>query len=500
MQEQQQGARVLEDDKPGTAENLTPTSQVGPGKRRAAAVPRRITAELDAVDSRILELREQGLTMEATAQKISAEGLATYQPKSLESRYVRIRKILAAKEDERLDDDMSDWHLDEDEVLNDCYRAVDEQIRKEVAAIEAKRWKKVAGAVSDHLRRQKYSSNACHQRFEDLQNAAALLPIELDPNPTARRQATQDRIALAKQRRADAEAADQAARDEKMNKSKSDKLLKAETNRIKIQHGLRMQQLAQSRAVKQASVRAEKEAARAALQGWLTYCKSQTEWDRIKERFEDYTLKCLRAGVSVGSVVPQARANRARAGAEIVIDDGGDAYSTSEEEQKAYQTLLASGRVAPSQLQRSSTSATPNPTREGTLIRPPIKKDKETIKIRVTPESLLNPRSVMTMDELKSILTERKLTPCGLNETHPQLVARMHAHDLNLNTTNLDNVLKSKFVSTAGKKDFKVRKLQEQDARESAAGQAGINAQDRTFKLQYEGYQGHFAYLLDEDL
>lgn len=39
------------------------------------------------------------------------EGRTRYVPKSVGSRWLRLRKALAEAEDEKLDDELSDWHV-----------------------------------------------------------------------------------------------------------------------------------------------------------------------------------------------------------------------------------------------------------------------------------------------------------------------------------------------------------------------------------------------------
>jgi hypothetical protein len=74
-------------------------------------VPKRIQADYDSDDGRIIALKEQGYTDQYVAQRLVQEGRIRYVPKSIGSRWLRLRKALEAVEDDRLDDELSDWHV-----------------------------------------------------------------------------------------------------------------------------------------------------------------------------------------------------------------------------------------------------------------------------------------------------------------------------------------------------------------------------------------------------
>jgi len=78
-----------------------------------AAVPKRIVADYDSDDGRIINLKQQGYTDEYISQKLIQEGRIRYVPKTVGSRWLRLRKTLEDAEEEKLDDELSDWHVDE---------------------------------------------------------------------------------------------------------------------------------------------------------------------------------------------------------------------------------------------------------------------------------------------------------------------------------------------------------------------------------------------------
>lgn len=67
----------------------------------------------DSDDARLYDLKQQGYPDEAVAQKLRDEGRIRYVAKTVASRYSRLCKIVDEKCNEKLDDELSDWHIDE---------------------------------------------------------------------------------------------------------------------------------------------------------------------------------------------------------------------------------------------------------------------------------------------------------------------------------------------------------------------------------------------------
>jgi len=78
-----------------------------------AAIPKRIVTDYDTDDGRIVTLKQQGYSDEYVAQKLIQEGRIRYVPKTVGSRWLRLRKALEQAENEKLDDELSDWHVEE---------------------------------------------------------------------------------------------------------------------------------------------------------------------------------------------------------------------------------------------------------------------------------------------------------------------------------------------------------------------------------------------------
>lgn len=84
------------------------------GKVRAAGgvapVSKPVTANYDSDDGRIIQLKQLGHSDEVVSSMLVDEGRIRYVPKTIGSRYQRLRRVVEDKEDERLDDELSDWH------------------------------------------------------------------------------------------------------------------------------------------------------------------------------------------------------------------------------------------------------------------------------------------------------------------------------------------------------------------------------------------------------
>ena len=78
-----------------------------------AAIPKRIVADYDSDDGRIIELKQQGYSDKYVCERMTQEGRTSYVSKSISSRWLRLRKATQQAEDDKLDDELSDWHVGE---------------------------------------------------------------------------------------------------------------------------------------------------------------------------------------------------------------------------------------------------------------------------------------------------------------------------------------------------------------------------------------------------
>lgn len=94
----------------------SPSTQVGESGKRIKipggrpAINKKVTEDPDSDDRRILELKDQGYSDEFICNKLADEGRIRYQKGTVNSRVLRFRKVLEKKADDKLDDELSDWH------------------------------------------------------------------------------------------------------------------------------------------------------------------------------------------------------------------------------------------------------------------------------------------------------------------------------------------------------------------------------------------------------
>ena len=168
-----------------------------------AAVARKVSANLNSDDEIIVRMKQDRRTDRDIAQALKNAGRVDYNVKTIGSRWKRLRLALAEARDKELDAGYEDWHAIEVSILKDfllehteasqdlnLLRAVEtaERIVYQLKQnIEGMRWEIVAGKLRELQPNSQYSKNACHRRFESLQNGTATVPTELDDNPQQRK-------------------------------------------------------------------------------------------------------------------------------------------------------------------------------------------------------------------------------------------------------------------------------------------------------------------------
>ncbi len=75
-----------------------------------AAVPKQVVADMDSDDEIIKEMKGLGYRDEAVRDRLISEGRIRYEAKTISTRYIRIKRVLAAQEERILDEELSDWH------------------------------------------------------------------------------------------------------------------------------------------------------------------------------------------------------------------------------------------------------------------------------------------------------------------------------------------------------------------------------------------------------
>ncbi|KAK5128492.1 hypothetical protein LTR85_003160 [Meristemomyces frigidus] len=482
-----------------------------------AAVPKRIVADYDSDDGRIISLKQQCYSDEYVAQKLIQEGRIRYVPKTVGSRWLRLRKALEQAEGEKLDDELSDWHVGEDELLKTSFDAIENKFEREMQKVIERKWKEISANLADRLQRKKYTAKACRERFSQVQEGNALLPIEIDPDQEGRKQMRENRIAAAKRRRAEEATKAQRAEEERKHRLEEKKAEMAEKERERILKAHERDAIkAEEERIKKEKA-ADREARRVAKKAAAERAKAQAKWDRTKRNTDAKLFAGMTGRRMRGAPRPRRAAGPRRSSGSAARRGGrrsrDDFVNQSEDEEDApvlsdedeaeisedggdsdseTVPLDSSSSLNASSPMNGSISATAIPIRSA-------KKPTTTTKPRVTKKTLLNPRSVMTDAELQVVLFKRGLPRRTVRESHPQVVARLAAADEDLSTPELDELLRVFFDKGKGNKVAKIKRLQEHDAAQSAAGGDGLKSTDLAFKKGYEGYEGEYAGLLEDE-
>ncbi|KAK3696420.1 hypothetical protein LTR37_017991 [Vermiconidia calcicola] len=409
-------------------------------------------------DRRITTLKKQGYADAYVADKLREEGLGSLGVKAIAPRWRDLRKKEEAKEDAMLDDELSDWHQGEDDELHEAYNAIEENFTKDLAKLNEKKWRDVSQKLAGH--------------------GTALLPIEIDPDQAGRAALRQQRIEEAKARRAAAAEAVKHAEDQKKLElqAKEDEKLRywqAKEDHKKTLEAKRIEEK-RFRDEHNAAKERERAARAAALQRIRGEADEKKKVKEAEERvFRYYTGRYL---------VRVQKRRRNPDDEEDYTSDESDGYDMSD--------------LADSDQDEASVSSGKPYTKHTTEEKKPATTFKPA---KVNKESLLNPRSVMSDEELEMLLHERDHARRANKETHPQVVARLAVMDWSLTTSELNGLLEKRFASRKGKQAVRIARLQQYDAANSVAGQDGVKSTDLEFKQKYEGYTGKYKSLIDED-
>ncbi|EGP90786.1 unnamed protein product [Zymoseptoria tritici ST99CH_1E4] len=503
-----------------------------------APLAKPITVDYDSDDGRIIELKQQGYSDAQVADTLRQEGRVRYTDKTIGSRYLRLRKAVLEKEDEVLDDELSDWHVGEDDELLPLSAQIDKKFDSMIQKLEERKWRDLAHALAEKLGKRKYTHKAVRERVEALRAGTELCPIELDDDQTGRRTLRETRIAAAKAARAEKVAAEKEAEEYKKSKTAARKLAIAEANQKKVQLQLKRHADKKERLRIREERKTFRERARVSRLAILAQMRAQRDWEMERSRREKQLYKQIMGMDMNGKPCKSSRTlrnSRNDSGDESEAinefesdEEEAEARMTDEEEQDAddesddpvekidnsddtprrSKTRPANGglnipsrpkpvaerRSRRSSVARATTSRSKSRNRANQLA------NNTTKSTLITESTLLSPRSIMSHAELSGLCHTRNLpTHPESFESQPELVARLHAADHALSVPELDIMLKaSGCYAGGGGKAAKIKRLQTTQAVASEKGGFGLTADDVDFMREYEGYKGEFAYLLEK--
>ncbi|KAK5117977.1 hypothetical protein LTR62_004021 [Meristemomyces frigidus] len=444
----------------------------GPEKRNRvqggkAAVPKKIEADYDSDDGRIVELKQQGYSDEFVRQKLIQENRIRYNAKTVGSRWLRIRKALAVAEEDRLDDELSDWHIGEDDVLHESVKAIEEKYEKALQKLMENKWKDISQELTLRLEKKKFTGKACRERYEAIANGTALLALEIDPDQEGRRIMRETRIAAAKQRRQTEAAEQQRFADAKKAKIGARKITDAKKQEVLIAertHRLaekkEEEQLKKDRAVEKMRIKNQKKdaLAQAAKELKWLHAKAKAEKMLMKKFSKDFPNTALRS-VANGKGEARRSSKTFHDGYESEMDmatnheDAADADTEEDMDSDGGEIHSVLGvdikSLAPADTPIQAVNLTTNPS-------PPSGP--------ITQATLADPRTIMTLPELDLLLKRHSLSSRSPTESNLAVIARIQAHIASLNTAELNALMRGSLLPIRGRRAEKERLLAEYEA------------------------------------
>ncbi|EXJ56928.1 hypothetical protein A1O7_07272 [Cladophialophora yegresii CBS 114405] len=132
------------------------------------AIAKKVTADLDSDDELIVRMKEARYLEKDIAKALVDQGRTAYNPKTIGTRWRRLKAALQKRQDDLLDADLTDWHEGDDDVLLQAVVKTDKEVKRLKEEIEAKKWRMVADQPVVN-----FSQNACRERYEALQAGTA---------------------------------------------------------------------------------------------------------------------------------------------------------------------------------------------------------------------------------------------------------------------------------------------------------------------------------------
>lgn len=370
----------------------------------------------------------------------------------------------------------------QDDRLEQAVKEIDAKIDSEIAKLREKKWLQVASHVADLIQKKKYTARLCRERYDSLMDGTALKPIELDSDQEGRAEMRMSRIANNNRLRKEAAAAAQIQEEQKKAALIAKKEAQASNKVIKITRAqkkkIETEKIANMKKAALAQIKAQK----TIVAQWASYNKVESLWLSRKKKIE---TKLLNKMLGLPASHRRSRANNADgededegemtdritdeelemeddnafAGAELDADVDDNAAQVNGKHRCASDSGSDKSAPLKKRLRHSSSSKFMSPEHVGVG------------EAEVNDETRANPRSVMTLAELDTVLARRDLPRSSSEESQEQVVARLHMEDKMATVSTLTAVLKASGLETKGDKQAKINRLQAYDVSRSVAGE-----------------------------
>ena len=110
---------------------------------------KKVTADLDSDDELIVRMKEARFLEKDIAQALINQGRIAYNPKTIGTRWRRLKAALQKRQDDLLDADLTDWHEGDDEALLQAVSHAESEVRRLTEEVESRKWRIVADKMKN---------------------------------------------------------------------------------------------------------------------------------------------------------------------------------------------------------------------------------------------------------------------------------------------------------------------------------------------------------------
>ncbi|KAK6005446.1 hypothetical protein QM012_007088 [Aureobasidium pullulans] len=434
-----------------------------------------ITVDLDEEDQMIVDMKQQGYKDDAIRDRLIEKGFTCYEARSVACRWMRIRKKTQEYEEKLLDEELTDWHLGEDELLEEAYEIADKKFQIELEKLEQKRWTWTAQNLNKRLPRERFSAKACRQRHEARRNGTARCPPEIDPDPEARQREREERIAAYKLRKEDEAKRDAIEAEEKKRLKKDTTVQKiAARERKEAQAALKAQKKKDARNYRQSLAEATT-LAKQRKQDALDAARAERIYNERKHRFFNRLHKQLKKEVAAllrkkernNGVTPEPEETKA-------VHPPKSRYTYKNTADQIRNENISATEAAINARSHEFTGVV-EPVATATIDPQPmpITKPSDSNKSGFQQPAVAtdgfpeDPRSWCTIDELHNILRARGMLLNRMKENKAIIISRLNNEDKTASIEQLRDLLKARHEDSNGTKTELMRRLAISDAKSS---------------------------------
>ncbi|KAG9577973.1 hypothetical protein KCU97_g13071, partial [Aureobasidium melanogenum] len=434
-----------------------------------------ITVDLDEEDQMIVDMKQQGYKDEDIRDRLIEKGFTCYEARSVACRWMRIRKKTQEYEEKLLDEELTDWHLGEDEMLEEAYEVADRKFQIELEKLEQKRWTWTAQNLNKRLPRERFSAKACQQRHEARHNGTARCPPEIDPDPEARQRECEERIAAYKLRKEE-EAKRDAIEAEEKKRSKKDNTAEkiAARQRKEAQAALKAQKKKDAVEYRQSLVEAVT-LAKQRKQNALNAAREERIYNERKHRFFNHLHKQLKK--EVAALLRKKERNNG-------VTPEPEDIETVHPPKSRYAYKNTAEQIRNENISATEAAINARSYEFIGVVEPVATAAVDTQPVPITTPSTSNrrgsqqpataadgfseePRNWCTIDELQNILRARGMLLNRMKENKAIIISRLNNEDKTTDIEQLRDLLKARHEDSSGTKADLMRRLAISDAKGS---------------------------------